>query len=168
MKKNILNLLLNYPDQNISNQFKPKKLLYIKSLGTDKTGVTAMRSDGQTTADKNPISPTVSVRIHRGIKRQHPRLHQNTHHKNSTPNISTRCKRNYYITSMTIKLFGFPIFRFWATWWRLFQKRSCALNLISTFLLPLFCNVAIWMFSLKPRYTHCLIWYIQNVCKIAR
>jgi hypothetical protein len=50
MKKNILNLLLNYPDQNISNQFKPKKLLYIKSLGTDKTGVTAMRSDGQTTA----------------------------------------------------------------------------------------------------------------------
>jgi hypothetical protein len=29
----ILNLLLNYPDQNISNQFKPKKLLsYIKSL----------------------------------------------------------------------------------------------------------------------------------------
>jgi hypothetical protein len=48
----ILNLLLNYPDQNISNQFKPKKLLYIyKSLGTDKTGVTPMRSDGQITAD---------------------------------------------------------------------------------------------------------------------
>jgi hypothetical protein len=30
--------------------------------------------------------------------------------------------------------------------------------LISTFLLPLFSNVAIWMFSLKTRYTHCLIW----------
>jgi hypothetical protein len=41
--KIILNLLLNYPDQIISNQFKPKKLLYIKSLGTDKTGVTPMR-----------------------------------------------------------------------------------------------------------------------------
>jgi hypothetical protein len=27
--KIMLNLLLNYPDQNISNQFKPKKLLYI-------------------------------------------------------------------------------------------------------------------------------------------
>ena len=30
-------------------------------------------------------------------------------------------------------------------------------NLISTFLLPLFSNVAIRMFSLKARYTHCLI-----------
>jgi hypothetical protein len=50
-EKIILNLLLNYPEQNISNQFKPKKLLYIKSLGTDKTGVTPMRSDGQITAD---------------------------------------------------------------------------------------------------------------------
>jgi hypothetical protein len=38
IEKNILNLFLNYPNQNISNQFKPKKLLYIKSLGTDKTG----------------------------------------------------------------------------------------------------------------------------------
>jgi hypothetical protein len=28
---------------------------------------------------------------------------------------------------------------------------------ISTFLLPLFINVAIRMFSLKIRYTHCLI-----------
>jgi hypothetical protein len=45
----MLNLLLNYPDQNISNQFKPKKMLsYIK---TDKTDVTPMRSDGQITAD---------------------------------------------------------------------------------------------------------------------
>jgi hypothetical protein len=35
----------------------------------------------------------------------------------------------------TIKLFVFPIFWFWATWWRLFQKRSCSLNVISTFLL---------------------------------
>ena len=51
IEKIILNLLLNYPDQNISNQFKPKKLLYIKSLGTDKTGVTPMRSDGQITVD---------------------------------------------------------------------------------------------------------------------
>jgi hypothetical protein len=40
--------------------------------------------------------------------------------------------------------------------------------LISTFLVPLFSNISIRMFSLKPRYTHCLIWYIQNVCKIAR
>jgi hypothetical protein len=52
IEKITLNLLLNYPDQNISNQFKPKKLLsYIKSLRTDKTDVTPMRSDGQITAD---------------------------------------------------------------------------------------------------------------------
>ena len=52
IEKIILNLLLNDPDQNISNQFKPKKLLsYIKSLRTDKTGVTPMRSDGQITTD---------------------------------------------------------------------------------------------------------------------
>ena len=51
IEKIILNLLLNYPDQNISNQFKPKKLLYIKSLGTNKTGVISMRSDGHITAD---------------------------------------------------------------------------------------------------------------------
>ena len=58
----ILNLLLNDPDENISNQFKPKKLLsYIKSLCTDKTGVTPMRSDGQITADKNPPSSINSV-----------------------------------------------------------------------------------------------------------
>ena len=63
IEKIILNLLLNYPDQNISNQFKPKNLLYIKSLGTDKTGVTPMRSDGQITADikqKSNISNSVS------------------------------------------------------------------------------------------------------------
>jgi hypothetical protein len=30
--------------------------------------------------------------------------------------------------------------------------------LISTFVLPFFSNVAIRMFSLKTRYTHCLIW----------
>jgi hypothetical protein len=36
IEKNIQSLVLNYPDQNISNQFKPKKLLYIQSLGTDK------------------------------------------------------------------------------------------------------------------------------------
>jgi hypothetical protein len=42
--------------------------------------------------------------------------------------------------------------------------------LISTFLLTLFSNIAIRMFSFKTRYTHCLIWYtcIQNVCKISR
>jgi hypothetical protein len=44
----------------------------------------------------------LSVRIHRGITRQHPRLHQNPHHKSSTLNISTRCKRNSYITSIPI------------------------------------------------------------------
>ena len=69
--------------------------------------VTPMRSDGEITADtkqksNNFTSPTVSVRIHRIITRQHPRLHQNPHHKNSTPNISTRCKRNSYITSIPI------------------------------------------------------------------
>jgi hypothetical protein len=56
-------IFLNYPDQNISNQFKPKKLLYIKSLGTDKTGVTPMKSDGQITADtkqKSNIPNSVS------------------------------------------------------------------------------------------------------------
>ena len=48
----ILNQRLNYPDQNISNQLKPKKLLsYIKSLHTDKSGLKPMRSDGQITAD---------------------------------------------------------------------------------------------------------------------
>jgi hypothetical protein len=51
IEKNILNLLLNFPDQDISNQFKPKKLLYINSLGTNKTGVISMRSDGHITAD---------------------------------------------------------------------------------------------------------------------
>ena len=62
IEKMILNLLLNDPDENISNQFKPKKLLsYIKSLCTDKTGVTPMRSDGQITADKNPPSSINSV-----------------------------------------------------------------------------------------------------------
>jgi hypothetical protein len=52
----ILNLLLDYPDQNISNEFKPKKMLsYIK---TDKTDVTPMRSDGQITADtKQNVGP---------------------------------------------------------------------------------------------------------------
>jgi hypothetical protein len=44
----------------------------------------------QLTQSKNPTSPTVSVRIHRRITRQHPRLHQHPHHKNDTPNISTR------------------------------------------------------------------------------
>ena len=108
IERMILNLLLNYPDQNISNQFKPKKLLsYIKSLRTNKTDVTPMRSDGQITADTKqksniPWSPTLSVRIHRGITRQHPRRHQHPHHKSSTPNISTRCKRNSYITSIPI------------------------------------------------------------------
>jgi hypothetical protein len=38
-----------------------------------------------------------------------------------------------FCTPKTIKLYSFSIFWFWATWWRLFQKRSCALNLISTF-----------------------------------
>jgi hypothetical protein len=40
-----------------------KKLLYIKSLGTDKTDVTPMRSDGQITADtkqKSNIPNSVS------------------------------------------------------------------------------------------------------------
>ena len=138
-----------------------RKLLYIKSLGTDKADVTPMRSDGQLTQSKNPTSPTVSVRIHRRITRQHPRLHQNPHKKNSTPNISTRCKRNSYITSIPIdfvlpKLLNYLAFQSFDL--ELFQKRSCALNLISTFLLPLLSNVVIWMFSLKTRYTHCLIW----------
>jgi hypothetical protein len=59
----VWDIVLNYPDQNISNQFKPKKLLYIKSLGTEKTGVTPMRSDGQITADtkqKSNITNSVS------------------------------------------------------------------------------------------------------------
>jgi hypothetical protein len=37
-----------------------------------------------------------------------------------------------------LKLFGFPIFWSWATWWMLFQKHSCTLNLISTFFYYLF------------------------------
>ena len=78
IEKNIQSLVLNYPDQNISNQFKPKKLLYIQSLGTDKK-VSHQRGAmdrSQLTQSENPTSPTVSVRIHRGITRQHPRLHQ--------------------------------------------------------------------------------------------
>jgi hypothetical protein len=54
IEKITLNLLLNDPDQNISNQFKPKKRLsHIKSLRTctDKKGVTPMRTDGQITYD---------------------------------------------------------------------------------------------------------------------
>jgi hypothetical protein len=34
----------------------------------------------QLTQSKHPTSPTVSVHIHRRITRQHPRLHQNSHH----------------------------------------------------------------------------------------
>jgi hypothetical protein len=41
----------------------------------------------QLTQSKNPTSPTVSVRIHRRITRQHPRLHQNPHHKVFKENI---------------------------------------------------------------------------------
>ena len=52
IEKMILNILLNDPDQNNSIQSKPKRLLsYIKSLHTDKTGVTQMRIDVQITAD---------------------------------------------------------------------------------------------------------------------
>ena len=29
----------------------------------------------------------------------------------------------WFYCSGNFKLFGFPIFRYWATWWRLFQKR---------------------------------------------
>ena len=119
----------------------------------------------QLTQSKNPTYPTVSVRIHRGITRQHPRLHQNPHHKNSTPNISTRCKRNSYITSIPIDLvlpklsnyLAFQSFDFELPDEGYSSNVSCALNLISTFLLPLFSNVSIRMFSLKTRYTHCLI-----------
>ena len=59
----MLNLLLNHPDQNISNHFKTKKLLYIKALGTDKTRVTPIRSEGQITGDtkqKSNIPNSVS------------------------------------------------------------------------------------------------------------
>jgi hypothetical protein len=53
IENNTLCLLLNYPDQGISNQFKPNKLLYIKILRyrQNKTSVTPMRSDGQITGD---------------------------------------------------------------------------------------------------------------------
>jgi len=38
--------------------------------------------------------------------------------------------------SQKIELFGFPFFRFWAhAWWGCSVCTSCALNLISTFLL---------------------------------
>jgi hypothetical protein len=131
-----------------------------------------MRSDGQITADTKQKS-----NITNSVSRYSPWNHKTIYHtiKTALPislpgvkkllhNINT----HRYCAPKTIKLFDFPIFRFWATWWRLFQKRSCALNLIFTFLLPLFSNIAIRMFSLKTRYTHCLIWYIQNVCKISR
>ena len=109
----------------------------------------------QLTQSKNPTSPTVSVRIHRRITRQHPRLHQNPHHKNSTPNISTRCKRNSYITSIPIDFVPPKLLNYLA-----FQSFDLELpdegySMCTTFLLPLFSNVAIWMFSLKTRYTHC-------------
>jgi hypothetical protein len=51
--------------------------------------------------------------------------------KNSTPNISTRCKRNSYITSIPIyfvlpkllNYLAFQSFDFELPWWVLFQKR---------------------------------------------
>ena len=130
----------------------------------------------QLTQSNNPTSPTVSVRIHRDSSQDNIPDCTKTHTiKTALPIYLPGVKKLLHninthksCAPKTIKLFGFPIFRFWATWWRLFQKRSCALNLIFTFLLPLFSNIAIRMFSLKTRYTHCLIWYIQNVCKISR
>ena len=67
--------------KNISNQFNPKKLLYIKSLGTDKTGVTPMRSDGLITADtkqKSSIPYSVSPYSPRNHKTTSPTAPEHT------------------------------------------------------------------------------------------
>jgi hypothetical protein len=48
----------------------------------------------QLTQSKNPTSPTVSVRIHRRITRQHPRLHQHPHHKNQIATLLKRGNKN--------------------------------------------------------------------------
>ena len=112
----MLNLLLNYPDQNISNQFKPKKLLYIKSLGTEKTGVTPMRSDGQITADTKQKS-----NITNSVSRYSPWNHKTISHtiKTALPIALPGVKKLLHninthksCAPKTIKLFGSPIFRF--------------------------------------------------------
>ena len=88
----ILNLLLNDPDENISNQFKPKKLLsYIKSFRTDKTGVTPMRSDGQITADTKQ-KPNIVNKQCQSVFTVEPQDNILDCTKTHTPNISTRCK----------------------------------------------------------------------------
>jgi hypothetical protein len=89
IEKMILNLLLNYPDQNISNQFKPKKMLsYIK---TDKTDVTPMRSDGQITADTKQNSNILNKQC-QSVFTVEPQDNILDCNKTHTTNISTRCK----------------------------------------------------------------------------
>jgi hypothetical protein len=93
IEKMILNLLLNYPDQNISNQFKPKKLLaYIKSLRTDKIDVTPMRNDGQITADPKQ-KPNILNKQCQSVFTVEPQDNIPDCTKTHTLNISTRCKQ---------------------------------------------------------------------------
>ena len=95
IEKMILNLLLNYPDQNISNQFTSKKLLsYIKSLRTDKTDVTPMRRDGQITADTKQKSD-ISNKQCQSVFTVESQNNIPDCTKTHTPNISTRCKETH-------------------------------------------------------------------------
>ena len=91
IEKMILNLLLNYPDQNISNQFK-KLLAYIKSLRTDKIDVTPMRSDGQITADTKQ-KPNILNKQCQSVFTVESQDNIPDCTKIHTLNISTRCKQ---------------------------------------------------------------------------
>ena len=52
IEKLILDLPTNDPDQSFNNQSKPKKLFsFIKSLGTDNSGVAPLKKEGQLVAD---------------------------------------------------------------------------------------------------------------------
>jgi hypothetical protein len=80
------------------------------------------------------------------------------------------------LLSNILKLFGFPFFRFWAYLmkWSLFQKRAvrtwwnegysrnapCALNLISTFVLPVL--FLLWLFKAITILHLKIIFYIKD------
>ena len=147
-----------------------KKLLYIRSLGTDKTCHTNEERWTDHSWHEAKIQHSQQCQSVFTVE-----SHDNIPDCTKTHIIKTALsislpgvKRNSYITSIPIdfvlpKLLNYMAFQsfdfeltdkvipvtFMCT---KFDIYKC------TFSLPLFSNVAIIMFSLKTRYTHCLIW----------